>query len=86
MFGIVHGDLRLACVCLGQGNPFHEAPNEQFCVASNLLVGKVASNDHATLKVTELFSKVNLLPLFVYGDCMAVCSILYTCLNRIWLK
>jgi hypothetical protein len=27
------------------------------------------------LKITELFSKVSLLPMFVYGDCMAVCSI-----------
>ena len=27
------------------------------------------------LKVTELFSKVILLPVFVYGDCMAVCLI-----------
>jgi hypothetical protein len=27
------------------------------------------------LKVTELFSKVVLPPMFVYGDCMAVCSI-----------
>ena len=27
------------------------------------------------MKVTELFSKVILLPMFVYGDCMAVCSI-----------
>ena len=27
------------------------------------------------LKVTELFSKAILLPMFVYGDCMSVCSI-----------
>ena len=32
----------------------------------------------AMLKVTELFSKAILLSMFVYGDCMAVCSILYT--------
>jgi hypothetical protein len=35
----------------------------------------VASYDGATLKVTELFSKVILLPMFVYRDCMAVCTI-----------
>ena len=50
------------------------------------LVGKVASYDDATLKVTELFSKAILLPMFVYGDCMAVCSILYTRQQRVWLK
>ena len=27
-----------------------------------------------------------LLPMFVYGDYMAVCSILYTCQQRVWLK
>jgi hypothetical protein len=31
------------------------------------------------LNVTELFSKAILLAIFVYGDCMAVCWILYTC-------
>ena len=31
--------------------------------------------DGATLKVTVLFSKVILLSMFVYGDCIAVCSI-----------
>ena len=41
-------------------------------------VGKVASYDRATLKVPELFCKAILLPMFVYGDCMAVCLILYT--------
>ena len=30
------------------------------------------------MKVTELFSKVILLLMFVNGDCMAVCLILYT--------
>jgi hypothetical protein len=30
------------------------------------------------VKVTELLSKAILLPMFVYGDCMAVCLILYT--------
>ena len=50
------------------------------------LVGKVASYDGATLKVTDLFSKAILLPVFVYGDCMAVCSILYTCQQLVWLK
>ena len=35
----------------------------------------MASYDGATLKVTELFSKAILLQMFVYGDCMAVCSI-----------
>jgi hypothetical protein len=38
---------------------------------TNWLVGKVASYDGATLKVTELFSKAILLSVFVYGDCMA---------------
>ena len=36
--------------------------------------------------VTELFRKATQLPTFVYGDCMAVCSILYTCQQRVWLK
>ena len=36
----------------------------------NWLVGKVAPYDGAMLKVTELFSKAILLPMFVYGDCM----------------
>ena len=45
---------------------------------TNWVVGKVASYDCAMLKVTELFSKAILLPMFVYGDCMAVCSILYS--------
>ena len=39
----------------------------------------MASYDGATLKVTEIFSKAILLPMLVYGACMAVCSILYTC-------
>ena len=33
----------------------------------------MASYDAATLKVTELFSKAILLPMFVYGDRMDVC-------------
>ena len=41
---------------------------------TNLLVGKVASYDAANLKVAELFSKAIILPMFVCGDCMAVCS------------
>jgi hypothetical protein len=40
----------------------------------------------APLKVTELFSKAILLPMFVYGDCVTVCSILYTWQERVWLK
>ena len=40
----------------------------------------------ATLKVTELFSKAILLPMLVYGDYMAVCSMLYTCQQWVWLK
>jgi hypothetical protein len=55
----------------------------------NRHVGKVASYDGAMLKVTELFSKAVLLPMFVYGDCMAVCTILfflYTCQQCVWLK
>ena len=39
------------------------------------LFGKVLSYDGAVLKVNELFSKAILLPMFVYGDCMAVWSI-----------
>ena len=39
----------------------------------------MASYDDAMLKVTELFSKAILLPMFVYGDCMAVCFVLYRC-------
>ena len=35
----------------------------------------MSSYDGGTLKVTELFSKAILLPMFVYGDYMAVCSI-----------
>jgi hypothetical protein len=38
------------------------------------------------MTVTELFRKAILIPMFVYGDCMAVCSILYTCQQRVWLK
>jgi hypothetical protein len=38
------------------------------------LVRKVASYDGAILKVTHLFSKAVLLPGFVCGDCMTVCS------------
>ena len=34
------------------------------------------------LKVSELFSKAILLPVFVYGDCMGVWLILYMA----WLK
>ena len=49
-------------------------------------VRKVASYDGATLKVTELFSKDILLPMLVYGDCMAVCSISYTCQKGVLLK
>jgi hypothetical protein len=36
---------------------------------------QVASYDVATLKVTEVFIKVILLSMFVYGDCMGVCLI-----------
>ena len=35
-------------------------------------------------KVTELFSRAIQLPMFVYGDCMAACSILYTCQQLVW--
>jgi hypothetical protein len=49
----------------------------------NWLVGKVVYYNAATLKVTELFSKVMLLPMFVYGDCVAVCS---TCTYSIHLS
>ena len=48
----------------------------------NILVENVASYEGATLKVTELVSKAILMPMFVYGDCMAVWSIsffLHTC-------
>ena len=38
----------------------------------------MASYEGATLKVPELCSEDILLPMFVYEDCMAVCSILYT--------
>jgi hypothetical protein len=47
-----------------------------FSRADILLVGKVASYDGATLKVTELFGKAILLTMFICEDCMAVCSIL----------
>ena len=50
------------------------------------IVGNVPSYDGAMLKVTDLFSKAILLPMFVYGDCMAVCSILSTCQQWVWLK
>ena len=45
------------------------------CMAEIWLVGKLASYDGATLKVTEHFSKDLLLPMFVNWICMAVCSI-----------
>jgi hypothetical protein len=35
---------------------------------------------------SEIFSQAILLSMFVYGDCMAVCSILYICQQRVWLK
>ena len=35
---------------------------------------------------SKLFSKAILLPMFVYGDCMAVWSILHTGQQRVWLK
>jgi hypothetical protein len=38
------------------------------------------------MKVTELFNKAILLPMFVYGDCISVCLILYTCQQPVWLK
>jgi hypothetical protein len=34
---------------------------------------------------TELFSNAILLPMFFNEDCMAVCSILHTCHDRVWL-
>jgi hypothetical protein len=40
----------------------------------------------AMLKVIELFSKAVLIPMFVYGDCMAVCSRLHGCKQWIWSK
>jgi hypothetical protein len=40
----------------------------------------------AMLKVTELFSKAILLPMFVYGDYMTVCLIFYTCPESTNLK
>ena len=43
---------------------------------TNCIVGKVASCDGATLKATELFGMAIPLPIFVFGDCMAVCWIL----------
>jgi hypothetical protein len=43
----------------------------------NWLDGKVASYDSAMLKVTEHFSKAILLPMFVNGDCMAVCNFIH---------
>ena len=46
-------------------------------------IWQVASYDSDILKVTELFSKAILLPMFVYGDCMAVYSIIYTCQQRV---
>ena len=50
------------------------------------LTGKGASYDDVALKVTELFRKAILLPMFVYGDCMTVCSMLYTSQQWVWLK
>jgi hypothetical protein len=35
---------------------------------------------------TELFSRAILLSMFVYGDFTAVCSILYTWQQRVWLE
>ena len=46
----------------------------------------MASYDGATLKVAELFSRAILLPMFVYGDCIAVCLILYTRQKQVGLK
>jgi hypothetical protein len=51
-----------------------------------LTVGKAASYDGAMLKITDLFIKAILLSMFIYGDCTAVCLILYTCQRQVWLK
>ena len=61
------------------------APEDRFLFIIYFFVRKVASYDGAMLKVTELFSKAILLPMFVNGDCMAVCLILYICQQRVWL-
>ena len=53
---------------------------------NKLTCWKGCIDDGTTLKVTELFSKAILLPMLVYGGCMAVCSILYTCQEWMWLK
>jgi hypothetical protein len=49
-------------------------------------VGKVASYNGGTLKVTELFSKAILMSMFTLGDCMDVWSLLYTCQQQLWLN
>ena len=46
----------------------------------------MSSYEDAMLKVTELFRKAILLPMFVYGDYMAVCSKVYTCQQLVLLK
>ena len=84
-----HSSRRLALhmVILGMWNPFHEAPNEQFlcwrCFQMQFWNSVVRVTTEDRWFFTELFSKVILLPMFVYGDCMALCSILYTCQQRV---
>ena len=55
-----------------------------FTITAQVLVGKVASYDGATLKVTELSSKAILLPRFVYGDFMTVLNFLHLSANCGW--
>jgi hypothetical protein len=50
------------------------------------LIVSIAIMDRQVLRTSALFSKAILLSMFVYWDCAAVCSILYTCQQQVWLK
>jgi hypothetical protein len=67
------GDLRLVCGCSAMETHFMKLPMNSSCT-------------DITFRGTELFSKALLLPVFVYGDCMVVCLMLFTCQQRVWLK
>ena len=50
------------------------------------LVGKVASYDKWQVENHCFFSKAILLTMFVYGIVWLCAQIVYTCLQRLWLK
>ena len=62
------------------GAALAEQKFDEFTFWKGGILGRCHAESH------KFFSKANLLPMFVYGDCMAVCSISYTCQQRVCLK